>query len=749
MDKEKYILMNSEELYNHLISDVMADCKKGKLLVDSLTQTERYHADYEFRTFVETSRALAFGLSGEYTQNISLCTELIERTTALELWSLLALNQNLLGNAYFVIGIFERALEYYHGVIKTENRHGLFAMSSIAYNNIALLYLHLEAYDKTYEYFQRAIEALDLNESNQPRYSSKLLSYLSAPVPALCIMNQLDKILPIWKRIEKINLDEVAPDSLYSYYLAKMFYQFHLHNYDEGKAIYHYAKTCIADTDTIRYMCLLNDYIDLCEKFKLDYDFYKDELIAAESMQDSGRSLADVRIHIALRKYYQFLGEKESFERSTRKYIELLEKNAEDVRLRQLESLQVVEALIQDSENLADMTSKNTELQLIAEEAVRHKNALQEAYHRIEMINELGRKLTSSLNLAEVIDLIYLNLKENVPLKNFILMAAEPQLNQLRSVVYYDEDKLYPEFCIPLDHPGSIFAECYRRNRLILSKDIEQDPYFQNHQPLSLGDQRDSESLVFMPLNVGNQLIGVCSIQDEGFDIYTDKHIAFLEDLLPYLSIALNNAIRSQTLEREIQSHLQTQEELKKANQQLDRLSSLDGLTQISNRRDFEKRMFSLLQEAQRKKESVSLMMFDIDNFKLYNDTYGHLEGDEALKKVARVVHKHLDQVGGLSARFGGEEFIAACIGQDTLTSRKLAEQIRQEVYDLGLENRDAPLGRLSLSIGIALSKTPDFSQKLALMRWADSSLYRAKNSGKNKVILKEFSIEDAIPEIL
>ncbi|MDO4753578.1 MAG: GGDEF domain-containing protein [Bacillota bacterium] len=133
---------------------------------------------------------------------------------------------------------------------------------------------------------------------------------------------------------------------------------------------------------------------------------------------------------------------------------------------------------------------------------------------------------------------------------------------------------------------------------------------------------------------------------------------------------------------------------------------------------------------------TVSTFMIDVDNFKLYNDTYGHLEGDEVLKSVANIFKNHMDLRDGLSARFGGEEFVGACTGLTFEESQDLAERIRACVYDLNIEHIHSPLGRLTVSIGVSFAKGIDSSRKSELMRLADVLLYHAKNSGKNRVVI-------------
>ena len=123
----------------------------------------------------------------------------------------------------------------------------------------------------------------------------------------------------------------------------------------------------------------------------------------------------------------------------------------------------------------------------------------------------------------------------------------------------------------------------------------------------------------------------------------------------------VNSAIRLRKetkarIERE-KELLQLSEELKKANQKLEKMALVDGLTGISNRRLFDKTLKNELKRAKREKSYISLIMIDIDNFKAYNDTYGHQEGDECLKKVASVLNKKTKRAADFAARYGGEEF--------------------------------------------------------------------------------------------
>lgn len=744
MEKEKYLSLNSEELYQHLSADILANASGGKQLADELTATERYREDYMFRAHVETAKAMALTIQGENTEVLFLSLDLEERCKALEMWDLVAINQNMIANVYFVFGIWEQALKYYQAVIRTEAEHDLLLVTSVAYNNIALIYHVLGANEKTYEYINLAIDSLEKGGETQPYYESKMVLYLSDLVVVLCQMERLDEAIDALARIENIRIENMTEDALNAYYSSQMCYAFYISDYEAARAASAMLKSAIPETKFERRADMLYEYITLCEKFDLDYEFYIEDLLEIEKMYYEGSAVLNTALCSSLRSYYQSIGDEENYERLTKLYVELLEKEIGEVRRRQLDSLLVVENIIKSSEDLAEDAAKKTEFELIAKEAVRNRDVLQETYHRLEIINQLGKQLTASLDLDTVIDLIYQKLKENLPIDNFILMVAEPEQRQLRSVVNYVGGRLRSPFRLDIDNPNSVFAECYRTNQMIFSNDVSKEPRFQNRNLLHIGKGTKPESVVFIPLLVENRLIGMASIQSRGAQVYEEKHLQFLEEIRPYLSIALNNAIRSWTLENEIQGHILTQEKLQEANRKLDLLSSLDGLTQISNRRDFEKKILDLLQEAKKNHQDVAVFMFDIDDFKIYNDTYGHFEGDEVLKKVAHIVRENMDSIGGLSARFGGEEFIGACLGLDLEESRSLADKIRKDVYDLFLKNEKARLGRLTISVGGASAKSPDTGKRADLLRQADMALYEAKNGGKNLTVIRKLETEES-----
>lgn len=157
-----------------------------------------------------------------------------------------------------------------------------------------------------------------------------------------------------------------------------------------------------------------------------------------------------------------------------------------------------------------------------------------------------------------------------------------------------------------------------------------------------------------------------------------------------------------------------------------------DALTGISNRRAFDERLEQLLEEAKQQQTPLSLILIDVDAFKSYNDTYGHLKGDECLKEVARVLKRQARH--GQVARYGGEEF-TVLLSRGIEETRHIAERIRQDILDLNITHeRYEPLCRVSVSLGVtSLVPGADTTEK-EIIDQADQALYRAKENGRNQI---------------
>lgn len=189
---------------------------------------------------------------------------------------------------------------------------------------------------------------------------------------------------------------------------------------------------------------------------------------------------------------------------------------------------------------------------------------------------------------------------------------------------------------------------------------------------------------------------------------------------------------RSAVLIARVRNHL----ELARQRKLLERLSHFDGLTGIANRRYFNLMLAREFSRMQRQQQPLALVMLDVDDFKAFNDHYGHVQGDECLQQVAQTIVQCLHRPADMVARYGGEEFV--CLLPDTTQqgAEKLASDIQAAIAALRLPHVQAQATEfVTVSMGVASAHPNALSNSQQLLTLADARLYRAKRSGRNRII--------------
>ena len=162
------------------------------------------------------------------------------------------------------------------------------------------------------------------------------------------------------------------------------------------------------------------------------------------------------------------------------------------------------------------------------------------------------------------------------------------------------------------------------------------------------------------------------------------------------------------------------------------RLASTDGLTDLYNYRTFQERLVQEVDRANRYARPLSLVMIDVDHFKIYNDTYGHPQGDIVLRELARLL-REVSRTSDIVARYGGEEFALILPETDRLKAQKMGHRLREHVERHAFPGEDRlPRGALTISVGVTTHTLA--GTKEALVQSADDALYRAKRAGRNRV---------------
>lgn len=187
---------------------------------------------------------------------------------------------------------------------------------------------------------------------------------------------------------------------------------------------------------------------------------------------------------------------------------------------------------------------------------------------------------------------------------------------------------------------------------------------------------------------------------------------------------------------RDITSRKLVESQLAEASRQLEQLASTDGLTGLANRRVLDRQLETEFARAARDQSDLSFLLIDVDNFKAFNDTYGHQAGDECLRTIAAALQTSLRRPGDLTARYGGEEMAAIMPGTNAAGAFERAETVRQAVRDLAIPHSRSNLPVVTISVGVATFKRgTGLDDAAELVRAADTALYSAKSGGRDKVM--------------
>jgi two-component system chemotaxis family response regulator WspR len=186
------------------------------------------------------------------------------------------------------------------------------------------------------------------------------------------------------------------------------------------------------------------------------------------------------------------------------------------------------------------------------------------------------------------------------------------------------------------------------------------------------------------------------------------------------------------------------QKKLEESNAELQRLSSLDGLTGIANRRRFDEFLQDEWKRSLRQKNSISLILVDIDYFKPYNDNYGHQAGDECLRAVVDRLNRYFRRSTDLLARYGGEEFVVVLPDNDVKSAYKLAMELNSSINDLAMPHEYSSVAdHVTISLGISCCEPAlNGNTPASLIEAADQALYAAKEEGRNRAKVSPACLE-------
>ena len=336
------------------------------------------------------------------------------------------------------------------------------------------------------------------------------------------------------------------------------------------------------------------------------------------------------------------------------------------------------------------------------------------------------------VDLKEVLREILLRANEFVPSDSGSILLDDPLLKGGEG----HKGKLYFMACFGVGSSGlagthlpddvGIVGATYRSGRPYLSKDISRDDKF--YDEIDKKTKYESKSILAMPIKIYDSVVGVIELINRKEKInFDDRDLSILEIFASYTSTLIKNALDARRFED---------------------LSKRDNLTGLYNDRYFYERLDIETRKAIDEGSDLSLIFFDLDHFKEVNDTHGHLVGSRVLKEIALIVDEVFLGSGAAAARYGGDEFVILLPGYSLEQSSDYGETLREAIErNIFVRERPSPgepplniEGVITCSVGIGSLEKGEgkelMEMKAALIRAADSAMYRAKDLGKNRVSL-------------
>jgi diguanylate cyclase (GGDEF)-like protein len=365
--------------------------------------------------------------------------------------------------------------------------------------------------------------------------------------------------------------------------------------------------------------------------------------------------------------------------------------------------------------NHSDHASATENLSFDVKTLIKASEVISQEYEFSSLLKTLIRIIMESAGAQQG----FLLLKED---SGLMVQASSNEdftdVDVMQSILYTEVDSIA--------HP--IVNYVLRTKESIVIDDMTQNNIFDT----SYVSTRLIKSVFCAPLILQGELRGIIYLENNLLPaVFTEDKVNFLQHLSGQIVISIENTMVYSRLEEKIQ---QRTKDLEASKEELKLLASMDPMTKLYNRRYFSEVSEDIFNVSKRTNNNVSLIMFDIDDFKSVNDTYGHHVGDKVIIGVANILLEHTRK-SDIVCRFGGEEYIILLPDTELNNSMQLAENIRELVEEMVITYDEDKELLVTISIGVSMvDLIADNDIEIAINK-ADNALYEAKRSGKNKVV--------------
>lgn len=644
---------------------------------------------------------------------------------------------NLVGIVFSELGDYERSMEFYDNAesaakkIDAGKKYDLNSTTKtsmvLVLNNIAENYKYLSDYNEALNYYNKSFEI------------DKELNFSASKGVSLLSLGEIYYLLSNYDKAKEFTNKALFYMNHYNYALAESEAYQNLAlifwkkvDYIQAEEYFHKAlnKSKEESSPYFQISILTNYY-----KYLMSQDNFKDALKALKEACDISTENNMVEkmpeISALLAKFYEQRGDCETAFKYFKMHFEHEKTFFDTLHKSRINSLNIKRKIFQMEKEKKEIEENNENLK-------RESEGLQIIVDKISIISDLGRQITATLNLDSIIDILHFSITNFIDMPYFGIGLYDEINASINYFDIIDNGEKVKMASTSISDKNSTSAKCIKSREIIIINDMSKEyiNYVDEAFYKSQNNKFNCElnSLIYSPLLINKKVIGVITIQCKEKNAFTPYHIEMVKSLSSYAAIAVNNAIKSMELEKEVERTKTAQIKLEELNEKLLYLSENDVMTGIPNRRKFDKYINNIWDESILQKSNLSLILFDIDCFKEYNDNYGHLEGDNCIIKIANAL-SNIGKIPYFASRYGGDEFIIILSNCSINDSLEFSEILKNKIAELNIPHKFSKvIDRVTISIGVA-SIIPNNNMAInEFIRIADNALYLAKQMGRNQI---------------
>ena len=630
---------------------------------------------------------------------------------------------NALGNVNVYLKIYDRALEYYGQALNLATAIKYDKLIAGLLNNIGEIHYRLHDYLISLKYYEDSLSKFE-RQKETASITVPLIN-LGAVYLALENYDEAEKYLR-----RSLQISEEKKDGLREvgclHFLGRLAYK----RGNLKEAIDFFEKCLRVNREVGDVFLEVELYIDYyyverdSQELEKGISYLYKSLELAERIKEKDYL---IQISSLLASSYEILGDVDKTILYFKKYHD---QTKEVTSLEQESKLRGIAIQLKAEES----QRKNKAFEILTEQLERKTQELSRSYSQMKIISEIGQSITSTLNVKKVFRRIYESINSLMDATVLGIGIYDKQKDVIEYKLYIEEGETAPVFDIPLSSKSSWAVWCFKNKQEIMINDTEEE-YSNYIEAMTNTYGALRPSIIFCPLILEEEIIGVVTVQSKEKHAYDQHALESIRALVSYIVIALNNAETSEKLAEEIAIRKQSQVELVELNNKLVKISELDGLTEIPNRRRFDQLFNEEWERAKRDQLPLSVILVDVDQFKEYNDHYGHQEGDQVLCDVAKALQNVPKRGTDFVARYGGDEFVAVLPNTDEQGAIMVAEKMISNIVALKINHQYSKVtNHITLTIGAATITPKLEMDREGLIRMADKALYRAKDKGRNRV---------------